>query len=119
MTGVFSISSNPFDVFIVILFGVIGYVFYKFEIPTAPLIVCLVLGSMAESNLRQALVASGGSLNFMWTRPITLVVLLVSVFSFFVPIITKAVKTARKRRAPDVITAGDIADASTEEMDDD
>lgn len=119
VTGVFSISSNPFDVFIVVLFGVIGYVFYKFEIPTAPLIVCLVLGSMAESNLRQALVASGGSLNFIWTRPITLVVLLVSVFSFFVPIISKAVKSARKRRAPNTVTAGDIADASTEEMDDD
>ena len=93
--------------------------FYKFDIPTAPLIVCLVLGSMAESNLRQALVASKGSLNFMWTRPITLVVLLISVVSFFVPIISKAMKAARKRRSPDVVTAGDIAESSTEEMDDD
>lgn len=119
VTGVYSISSNPFDVAVVIFFGLLGYVFYKFDIPTAPLIVCLVLGSMAESNLRQALVASKGSLNFMWTRPITLVVLLISVVSFFVPIISKAMKAARKRRSPDVVTAGDIAESSTEEMDDD
>ena len=39
VTGVFSIATNPFDVIIVIVFGVLGYVFYKFDIPSAPLIV--------------------------------------------------------------------------------
>ncbi|MEA4954235.1 MAG: tripartite tricarboxylate transporter permease [Pseudoflavonifractor sp.] len=119
VTGVFSISSNPFDVFIVILFGVIGYLFYKFDIPSAPLIVCLVLGSMAESNLRQALVASGGSCSFLWTRPITLVVLLISVASFFAPIISKAVKVRRKAKAPNSVSVDDIIGDAGEELDDD
>lgn len=119
VTGVFSISSNPFDVFIVILFGVLGYVFYKFDVPSAPLIVCLVLGSMAESNLRQALVASGGSYNFMWTRPITLVVLLVSVFSFFLPIMSKLIKSARKKKQPDLVSVDELVADVEEELADD
>lgn len=118
VTGVFSISSNPFDVLVVILFGLIGYVFYKFDIPSAPLIVCLVLGTMAESNLRQALVASGGSYNFMWTRPITAAVLIVSIGSFFAPIISKFITAMRKRRS-NVATVGDMAGSLSEEIEDD
>lgn len=119
VTGVFSISSNPFDVIICLVFGVIGYVFYKFEIPTAPLIVCLVLGSMAESQLRQALVASGGSYNFLYTRPITAIILLISLLSFFVPVISNAIKTVRRLRKPNEVRVSDMAEAVEDEMDDD
>lgn len=91
-TGVYSIASNPFDVLVAIIFGVIGYIFSKFDIPTAPLVVGLVLGSMAESNLRQALVASGGSFDFIWTRPITLGIFLLSAGGFLFPIIEKWVQ---------------------------
>jgi putative tricarboxylic transport membrane protein len=98
-TGVFAIRSNPFDLQIVIIFGILGYIFYKFSIPTAPLIVAMVLGPLTENNLRQALVASRNSWNFLYTRPITFVVLLVSVFSFLFPIIADAVKKQRLKRA--------------------
>ena len=37
VTGVFSIASNPFDVMVTLLFGLIGYIFYKFDVPSAPL----------------------------------------------------------------------------------
>lgn len=119
VTGVFSISSNPFDVLTCIFFGLLGYLFYKFDVPTAPLIVCLVLGSMAESNLRQALVANGNSYSFLYTHPIALVVLIISLVSFFVPIISKMAKAMRKQRHPEVVNAGDMAEDATEEMDDD
>lgn len=118
VTGVFSISSNPFDVLVLIIFGVVGYLFYKFDVPSAPLIVCLVLGTMAESNLRQALVASGNSYSFMWTRPITAAVLLISVGSFFAPIITKMMKAMRKRRS-NMITVDDMASSLEEEIEED
>ncbi|MBR6028965.1 MAG: tripartite tricarboxylate transporter permease [Clostridia bacterium] len=119
MTGVFSISSSSFDVLTCIFFGVLGYAFYKFDIPTAPLIVCLVLGSMAESNLQQALVANNQSYSFLWTHPIALVVLLIALVSFFVPIISKLVKSTRKARHPNTVTAGDLAEDTSDEMDDD
>lgn len=62
VTGVFAIATNPFDVLVLIIFGLIGYFCYKFKIPTAPMIVAMVLGSMTENNLRQALVAQQGIL---------------------------------------------------------
>lgn len=119
VTGVFSISSNPFDVLVCILFGLLGYAFYKFDIPAAPLIVCLVLGSMAESNLRQALVANGGSYSFLVTRPVTVVVLAIALISFFVPVISSMVNTIRKQRHPDQVNVNDLAEQTGEEMDDD
>ncbi len=99
-------------------FGVIGYLFYKFEVPSAPLIVCLVLGSMAESNLRQALVASKGSYSFMYTHPIALAVLLLSAISFFVPVLSKMITSIRKSRSSE-LSASDLAAQSETEMDDD
>ncbi len=108
-TGVFSLATNPFDVLIMIIFGVLGYLFYKFDIPSAPLIVCLVLGTMAETNLRQALVASAGSYDFLWSRPITFALLFVSIFSFFFPIISKLYKTSRRKKSPDAVSVTDLA----------
>lgn len=119
MTGVFSISSNPFDMLTAIVFGVIGYLFYKFDVPSAPLIVCLVLGSMAESNLRQALVANGGSYSFLWSRPITTIVLAISLLSFFVPVISSVMKAARKKKQPNQRSVEDLAGQVSENMADD
>ena len=114
-TGCYALSSNPFDVLIVIIFGLVGYLFHKFEIPAAPLIVCLVLGSMAESQLRQALVISKGSYNFLWTRPVTAAVMIVALISFFVPIVSNVIKMVRQKRG--IVSAFDQAD--DEEIDDD
>jgi putative tricarboxylic transport membrane protein len=91
-TGVFSIASNPFDVLVTIVFGLIGYFFNKFKIPTAPMIVSMVLGAMIEGNLRQALVASRGSWNFLYTRPLTLGIMVVAVGSFILPFIVPMIK---------------------------
>ncbi len=99
VTGVFAIATNPFDVLVLIIFGLIGYFCYKFAIPTAPMIVAMVLGSMTENNLRQALVASKGSWNFLYKQPITLTVLIIAVGSFFFPFIAAKVKKMRAARA--------------------
>ena len=92
VTGVFAIATNPFDVLVLIIFGLIGYFCYKFKIPTAPMIVAMVLGSMTENNLRQALVASKGSWDFLYKQPITLTVLIIAIGSFFFPFIAAKVK---------------------------
>ena len=119
VTGVFSISSNPFDVIVCIVFGVLGYLFYKFDIPSAPLIVCLVLGSMAESNLRQALVANKQSYSFLINKPIAAVILAISLISFFVPVISNIVKTIRRRRQPDAVGVADMAESLEDEIEED
>jgi TctA family transporter len=58
--GVFSLSSNPFDLFLMGAFGVLGYVFAKLGFEPAPMILGFVLGPLMEENLRRAMVFSRG-----------------------------------------------------------
>ncbi len=95
VSGVFAIATNPFDVLVTIVFGLAGYFCYKFEIPTAPMIVAMVLGPMIESQLCQALVISGGSYDFLWTRPIALLVVSLAIVSFGLPLVTGYFKKKR------------------------
>lgn len=97
VTGVFALATNPFDVLVLIVFGLIGYFCYKFKIPTAPMIVAMVLGSMTENNLRQALIASKGSWNFLYTQPLTLTIVIIALLSFFFPFIAALIKKRTKK----------------------
>lgn len=55
----------------------------------------------------------------MWTRPITAIVLAVSLISFFVPVISNFIKLARKRRRPNTVSVGDLLGDKADDMDDD
>lgn len=98
VTGVYSLGSNPFDVLVLIFTGILGYACYKVNLPTAPMIVAMVLGPLTERNLRQALVANKGSWSFLWDRPLTLVILLISFASFFVPMLLNYLKARRAQK---------------------
>ena len=58
--GVYSVNNNPFDVYAMALFGVIGYLFIKLDFEPAPLLLGFVLGPMLEENLRRAMIISRG-----------------------------------------------------------
>jgi len=81
VVGVFALSNSMFDVIIMFISGIIGYFFRKFGYPTAPLVIGLVLGSIAEENLRRGYSMYHGNLVAMFTRPITLVLMILSVVS--------------------------------------
>jgi putative tricarboxylic transport membrane protein len=76
--GVYSISNAPMDVLLAALFGFIGYTFIKLEVEPAPLLLGFVLGPMMEENLRRALLLSRGDPMVFLTRPISLVLLIIS-----------------------------------------
>jgi putative tricarboxylic transport membrane protein len=69
--GSFSISGRLFDVYVMLAFGVIGFVLRQFNYPMAPLVLGIVLGDLLEKNLRRALVLSDGDLSPFFTRPIS------------------------------------------------
>jgi putative tricarboxylic transport membrane protein len=79
--GTYSVRNNMFDVWVALLFGVIGYVMKKLDIPTVPLVLAAILGPMLEQFLRQALTLSHGSLGIFFTRPISLILVLAAVAS--------------------------------------
>lgn len=85
--GTYSIKNSVFDILIMAIFGVMGYIFEKVEIPTSPIILALVLGPMMESSLHQALIISGGSYSFLYNKPITLIIMLISIWSFCAPLL--------------------------------
>lgn len=88
LIGAYSINNDVFDVVVMSVFGVVGYLFRKFEYDGAPLILAFVLGTMFDQNLRQSLLIFDGSFIPFFTRPISgvtlglaVVVLAFSIFS--------------------------------------
>ncbi len=73
--GVYSIQNNVFDVYLTVVFGVLGWIFVKLECEPAPLLLGFILGPMMEENLRRALLLSRGDWSVFATRPISAVML--------------------------------------------
>ena len=76
--GVYSISNSVFDIFMVALFGGLGYFFRKVGAEAAPLILALILGPMAEEYLRRTLLLSHGDATVFFTSPLSLGTLIVA-----------------------------------------
>ncbi len=68
--GAYTVHSSMFDVVLMLVFGVLGYLFKKLKYPLAPLVLALVLGDMAEASFRQAMLLSQGSLAIFWSNPL-------------------------------------------------
>ena len=75
LIGAYSINNSVFDVLIMMIFGVVGYLFRKFEYQGAPLLLAFVLGPLLDFNLRQALLVSEGRFGDFFTRPISAITL--------------------------------------------
>jgi putative tricarboxylic transport membrane protein len=73
VVGSFAIASRLFDVWVMLGFGVLGYVLRRFKYPVAPLVLGMVLGDLMEKGLRRGLVLSDGNLTPFFTRPISAV----------------------------------------------
>ena len=95
--GAYSVHGSMIDVWYMLVFGVIGYVFKKLDYPLAPLVLALVLGDLAENALRQSLIMSQGSLAIFFTRPISGVISAVALFFFALPVITPYWRRLRGR----------------------
>jgi putative tricarboxylic transport membrane protein len=68
--GAYTVHGSMFDVWLMMVFGVMGYVFKKLDYPLAPLVLALVLGDMAENAFRQSLLGSGGDLSIFFSNPL-------------------------------------------------
>ncbi|MDW8028516.1 MAG: tripartite tricarboxylate transporter permease [Armatimonadota bacterium] len=75
VVGSYAINNSLFDVAVMFAFGLIGWTMRRFDFPAAPLVLGLILGKMAEENLRRALILSEGQLAIFLTRPIAFLLL--------------------------------------------
>ncbi|OGP88992.1 MAG: transporter [Deltaproteobacteria bacterium RBG_16_48_10] len=74
--GSYAISSRMFDVYVMVVFGIIGYYMRVMEYPVAPTVLGIILGDLLDKNLRRALVLTDGAIIPFFTRPISLVLIL-------------------------------------------
>jgi putative tricarboxylic transport membrane protein len=82
------VHSAMIDVWYMLIFGVVGYIFKKLDYPLAPLVLALVLGDLAENALRQSLIMSQGTLAVFVTRPIAGTITAVALFFLLMPVLT-------------------------------
>jgi putative tricarboxylic transport membrane protein len=86
VVGAYCINNSIVDIVVMIIFGIVGYLFRKFGYEGAPLILGLVLGPMFEVNLRRSLIISQGSFSIFFTRPIALTAIIVCAVLLVLPI---------------------------------
>lgn len=99
--GVYSVNNNPFDVLMVIVFGLVGYVMNAFQYPTAPLLMGFILGPLIEQHFRRALLFSRGDYLTFFERPISAAFLAVTMLMLAfmaAPAIRKWSARSRARR---------------------
>jgi len=92
--GSYAINNSVFDVGLMFIFGLLGYVMVKCKFPTAPMVIGLILGPIAETGLQQSLLISSGSWLIFVTKPVSLTLLVLAIVSLSSAII----KDLRKKK---------------------
>lgn len=99
VVGAYAINNSMFDVGIAIAFGLIGFIFTKFEVPSSPILLAVILGPMAETNLRKSLLMYEGSWSFLYERPIALAFIVLAIFSVYSTMKMKKKQEAKERES--------------------
>ena len=99
LVGTYSVRFQTFDIWVMLLFGVIGYFMRKLGYPIAPMVLASVLAQMLETALGQSLLISQGSPLVFFTRPISVVFMVLAFLS-----IGRGIWAQIKAKAPEVVT---------------
>ena len=93
--GAYTVHNSTFDVIMMLVFGVIGYVMKKCDYPLAPMVLAIVLGDKAEENFRQSLLASQGSLGIFWSNALVSTIMVLGLIALFWPMISNGIVRLR------------------------
>src|SRR5699024_1324581 len=94
--GSYAISNSMFDVIVMFVFGLLGYILLKFEIPLAPLLLALILAPILEKNFMRSILISNGDFSIFFTRPISLTVISVTLLVIIFIILGEVRKRNKK-----------------------
>ena len=89
--GAYTVHNAMLDIWFMLLFGVVGYVFKKLDYPIAPLVLALVLGDKAEDSFRQAMLVSQGDLGIMFSNGLVGSITALALILLFWPVISKVI----------------------------
>jgi putative tricarboxylic transport membrane protein len=97
--GAYTVHNSTFDVMMMLVFGVLGYLLKKCNYPLAPMVLAIVLGDKAEESFRQSLLASQGSLTIFWSNGLVGTIMALGLLALFWPLIQGAFSRMRPRPA--------------------
>lgn len=89
--GIYSLSGSYFDLLLMVVFGVLGYVLRKLDVPTVPVILGILLGGHMEDALRRAMVLSDGDAGFLFSTPIAIGLWIAAIAGFIAPMFLRGV----------------------------
>ena len=95
--GAYAVNHSTTDIWYMLLFGIVGYLFKKLDYPIAPMVLALVLGDMAESALRQSLIMSQGSPLIFFSSPIAAALVILSTWLLLSPVLHPLIHKAWDR----------------------
>ncbi|MCB2020895.1 MAG: tripartite tricarboxylate transporter permease [Rhizobacter sp.] len=101
--GAYTVANAMLDVWFMLGFGVIGYVFKKLDYPLAPLVLALVLGDKAENAFRQSMLVSQGDVTIMWSNWLVGSITTLALLMLFWPLIAKAIAIVRKPKVDELL----------------
>jgi putative tricarboxylic transport membrane protein len=99
--GAYTVHNAMLDIWFMLVFGVIGYVFKKLDYPLAPMVLALVLGDKAEDSFRQAMLVSQGDVSIMWSNALVGSITSLAMLMLFWPLIAKLIATIRSPKGDD------------------
>ena len=100
--GAYTVHNAMLDIWLMLLFGVMGYVFKKLDYPLAPLVLALVLGDKAEDSFRQAMLMSQGEVGIMWANPLVGSITTLALAMLLWPLIAKLIALLRAPKADEL-----------------
>jgi len=92
VVGTYALRISFFDTGIMFCFGLLGYLMNKYGFPLVPMLLAIILGPNLEEHLRMSLIISQGNPSIFITHPISLIFIIVSIFSFFSSFISSALR---------------------------
>jgi putative tricarboxylic transport membrane protein len=85
IVGSYALRNTFFDTGIMLFFGLLGYFMNKYDFPIFPMLLAIILGPALEEHLRMSLIISQGDASIFFTKPISLIFIIISTISFFGP----------------------------------
>ncbi|MPV35513.1 tripartite tricarboxylate transporter permease [Georgenia subflava] len=98
--GAYSVNLQWFDLALLLVFGLLGLLMRRFGLPVLPLIVGVIIGPLAERQLRRALQLSSGDVSGLWNEPIAVVIYVIIALILIWPFIAKGIARVRGTSSP-------------------
>jgi putative tricarboxylic transport membrane protein len=99
--GAYTVHNAMLDIWLMLVFGVVGYVFKKLDYPLAPLVLALVLGDNAESAFRQAMLLSQGEISILWSNPLVGTISTLAILLLLWPLVSLIIARVRSPKTRD------------------